>query len=223
MESNKWDHYWTKSQKDEYWTIPANEVIEFLDIIENQTEKTVLDLGCGLGRHAIACAKRDFDVFALDFSEEAIEQLNRISKKNGLNIKTKLGNYKEKYFQDESFDVIIAFNVLYHGGREAFQSAVDMCREYIKPNGLILMTCPTLDDGKYGSGEEVEPHAYKSMNSVHPGEIHYFCDENEIDNIMKGFKILSKTKKEYYWMNGNKKQFCSYWVIIGQKVDNSTA
>ena len=221
MAPNKWNKYWSKSQQDEYWTVPANEVINFLDVIENKTEKTVLDLGCGLGRHAMACAERKFDVFALDFSKEAIEQLDRISQEHGLNIRTKLGDYKEKIFQDESFDIIIAFNVLYHGNRQAFQSAVDLCREYIKPNGLILMTCPTHDDGKYGSGEEVEPHAYKSLNSVHPGDIHYFCDEEDIDDIMKGFKILSKTKKEYYWMNGDEKQFCSYWVIVGQKVKNA--
>lgn len=59
-------HSWTKGT--------VNEV----DFIEQYFHgATVLDLGCGTGRHALALAKKEYDVTGIDFSETHLEEANR--------------------------------------------------------------------------------------------------------------------------------------------------
>lgn len=218
MKSKSWEKYWGSSEQLDYWKVPSPEVIKFIEEVkENNLKTSVLDLGCGIGRHAIAFAEEGFYVHAVDFSKEALDQLHKISIMNDLRIQTKIGDYRSTLYENESFEIVLSYNVLYHGSRDEFQKSINKCYDYLKPNGLFMFTCLTREDDKYGSGEMVAPHTYLSENSVHPGDIHYFSNETDIREMLNMFEIISLSKMEHAWEYKGKNRFSSYWIIVAKK------
>ena len=129
MRESNWDFYWGEQKELEHWQKPDESVIEFVRSCNSNKQPKVLDLGCGIGRHAIVFAKEGFDVTALDSSEQALEELeNKVNNLN-LDIETIEGNYLESIFKPNSFDIIMSYNVIYHGFREDFERAVELCEK----------------------------------------------------------------------------------------------
>ncbi len=49
-----WESYWSGGKDYAWWKCPAPEALEFIASQSPEERPNVLDLGCGLGRHAIA-------------------------------------------------------------------------------------------------------------------------------------------------------------------------
>lgn len=216
MKAN-WDSYWEKESNQSYWLKPDKAVAELIENLDRSRIKDVLDLGCGLGRHTLYFAKNGFNVTAVDSSQEALNTLQRQVVEEGTNVKIIKGDYSQDLFPEESFDLVLSYNVLYHGYREVFKDAIRLVYKWLKPNGLFFFTCPTQRDGKYGNGEKVAPNTYKSLKSVHPGDIHYFANETDILDILHEFSDISKNVNEHYWDNNGVIQFSSNWQILARK------
>jgi tellurite methyltransferase len=212
--TDNWNTYWANDSNRTYWLKPDKAVINLLDKIDRSQVKNVLDLGCGIGRHALLFADAGFSVTAVDSSEESLSVLRNQVHKAGIQMKIIAGDYSDDLFPRHYFDLIIAHNVLYHGYRTAFQDAVGLIHGWLKPGGLFFFTCPTRKDGKYGSGDQMAAHTFRPLNSVHPGDIHYFSDEADILEMLREFSHVSKDVDEHYWENSGIQQFNSYWQIL---------
>jgi SAM-dependent methyltransferase len=208
--SKGWNKYWKKESQFIYWH-------ELLQRIDRTRVKKVLDLGCGIGRHAVLFTKEGFSVTAVDFSKKALVFLRSKAAEEKLKIKIIEGNYNHDLFRPGSFDFILAFDVLYHGYRNDFENAIGLVHKWLKPGGLFFFTCPTRRDGKFSSGEEAAPNTFKPTNSINPGELHYFSDEADISEFLKDFTAIQKNVDEHYWDNEGVRQFSSYWQILAKK------
>ncbi len=214
---NGWDSYWGKDSNRGFWLEPDAAVIELLEKLDKFEVKDVLDLGCGVGRHTILLAEAGYNVTAVDSSSEALNILEQLVSEKKIRVRTVLGNYSDDLFPEESFDLVLAYNVLYHGYRETFKEAVGRVYRWLRPGGLFFFTCPTRRDDKYEDGEKVAPNTYKPLNSVHSGDVHYFADETDISGFLQDFRDLSKTTREHYWDNKGVRQFSSYRRITARK------
>ncbi len=215
--TNNWNAYWQIESNRSYWLKPDNVVIELIEKLDKSIVRDVLDLGCGIGRHTLFLAECGFNVTALDSSSEAIGILKQQSVEKELNITIISGDYSNDLFQEESFDLVLSYNVLYHADRNRFKDAISLIHKWLKPGGLLFFTCPTRRDGKYGNGAQVSPDAFKPLNSIHPGDIHYFSDEADIEDFLCRYSEISKTVYEHYWDNKGINQFSSYWQILARK------
>ena len=72
MTADIWNAYSRDENNRDWWTCPAPEVLTFIAAQSSAEKPDVLDLGCGLGRHAVAFAEAWFRVTAIDASEAAI-------------------------------------------------------------------------------------------------------------------------------------------------------
>lgn len=218
MTNALWEAYWGNDTYHEWWERPAPEVLDFIQSQSPELRPNALDLGCGIGRHAIAFASAGFHVTATDASETAIEHLNEWARKLNLPIQTQTCEFLDDIFLAESFDIVLSYNVIYHGYREQFAQAIEQVRKLLRPAGLFFFTCPTRQDGKYGHGEQVAPHTFLCTKSITPGDIHYFADEVDLDALLAGFEQLSRKRKEHYWDNKGVQQFSSYWQILAENL-----
>jgi len=216
MESH-WDSYWEEKSNRSYWLEPDRAVVELKNSLDKSGIKDVLDLGCGIGRHTLLFAEAGFKITAVDSSQNALNLLQRQVEEKGIPVKIINGNYSQDLFPGESFDFILAYNVLYHGYRETFTDAIHLVYRWLKPGGLFFFTCPTRRDDKYGNGEEVAEDTYKSLNSAHLGDVHYFAGEYDIADFLSEFSDFSKSVYEHYWDNKGTEQFSSHWLILAHK------
>ncbi len=215
---NNWDSFWSEEPNRIYWLEPDKAVIQLEGNIDRTIIKDVLDLGCGIGRHAIYFARNGYNVTAVDSSTEALNVLKQQVSEQDIKVKIINGNFAQDLFQKESFDLVLAYNVLYHGYRDTFKNAVGIIHKWLKSEGIFFFTCPSRWDGKYGNGELVAPNTYRPLNSIHPGDIHYFSDENDISDFLVDFSDISIDINQHYWDDDNSiKQFSSYWQVLAKK------
>lgn len=66
-----------------WWEEPAPEIYPLLQRWQKAGLNKILDLGCGIGRHAILFAENGFKVDACDLSQDGIEKLNKLKKNAG--------------------------------------------------------------------------------------------------------------------------------------------
>jgi SAM-dependent methyltransferase len=218
MSVESWDTYWSDRENWDWWKKPAPEVLDYIRSLSPVKRPKVLDLGSGLGRHAIAFALAGFEVTAADASSSAIQHLTGWAEELHLSINTHVGDIFSSPLPGSPFDIVVSYNVIYHGSREQFARAIQHTRRLLKSNGEFFFTCPSRNDGKYGFGEEVAPHTFRCTKSVIPGDIHYFADECDLAELLTGFKTLALWKSEGHWDNNGKQQFSSNWHVCAEKI-----
>jgi tellurite methyltransferase len=217
MKKNVWDLYWGDQANHGWWEKPAAEVLDLIDALSPIEKPKVLDLGCGLGRHAIAFASAGFQVTATDFSAIAVRHLQEWSGRLRVSIETQVCDVTGDDFPPGSFDVVLSYNVIYHGLRTRFEEAIRHVHGLLKEKGVFFFTCPSREDGKYGFGEMVAPHTCKCVKSAIPGDIHYFTDEKDLIELLKDFRMMKLWKNEGYWNNNGERQFFSNWNVQVEK------
>ena len=103
-------------------------------------DKSLLDLGCGLGEVSVYFAIKGADVTACDISDGMLKSAKSLAKKNNVKIKTHLTAAEDlKFPKDSSFDVIYAGNLFHHVDIE---QTLDQIKPHIKPNGVLVSWDP---------------------------------------------------------------------------------
>jgi tellurite methyltransferase len=215
--SDCWETYWGDESQHDWWKRPAPEVLEFIASQSPAPRPDALDLGCGLGRHAIALAQAGFCVTATDASATAIAHLDGWARELDLSIRAQVCDVLDDRLPPGTFDIVLSYNVIYHGYRQQFAQAIERAWTLLKPAGLFFFTCPSRQDGKYGHGEQVAPHTFLCEKSITPGDMHYFADQADLDDLLTNFGLLSRIKDEGYWDNQGVQQFYSNWHILAEK------
>lgn len=80
-----------------------------------------LDLACGLGRHALWLAGRNWRVCGVDLSDVAIRRLRRSALELNVRLDLSVGDASEYEFGPARFDLIVLF---YHADRSLFSKLV---------------------------------------------------------------------------------------------------
>src|SRR5208337_3257051 len=68
-----WDRKWMTEEGRAGWTRPEQDVIDIVPLLRLRSADTVLDLGCGIGRHSLLLASEGFAVCSLDASAAGLE------------------------------------------------------------------------------------------------------------------------------------------------------
>jgi len=90
-----------------------------------------LDLACGLGRHALWLASRNWRVSGVDLSVVAIAKLTQAALERSVNLDLLVADAAEYKFEPSRFDLIVLF---YHLDRTLFPKMVSA----LKPGGLLI-------------------------------------------------------------------------------------
>jgi 2-polyprenyl-3-methyl-5-hydroxy-6-metoxy-1,4-benzoquinol methylase len=108
---------------------------------------TVLDLGCGPGGLTLELARKTQMVYGVDISGGMIEVARaKAEAKNVWNVKFIKGDLFSEDFEPNTFDVIVAFNVLkYISDRKRLYKRM---HELLRPDGLFISATACLGERK---------------------------------------------------------------------------
>jgi ubiquinone/menaquinone biosynthesis C-methylase UbiE len=194
MRSNK-THPWELAWREERWaeaSPPLPVVGDFANDLKREGAKTVLDLGCGAGRHSILLGKAGFQVVALDISETALKTLEGRLKAASIDAVTLVKHeMSELPFIDDYFDGVICTNVLHHGKLVEIKLTTREVHRVMKHRASAFFVALSTADFRRGNGRKLEPNTYVFTEGEEQGIIHHFFPRMELESCFSKFETVS--------------------------------
>lgn len=134
VQSKGWE--WEKADQSP-WLKPTDDVYYLAHKWRELGYKRILDLGSGLGRHAIYFAKEGFEVTALDLSEYAVNHLTSWAKKENVEIEITLGDIMELPYEADSFDSVLAYHSISHADTPGMKVIVSEIERVLRKGGEL--------------------------------------------------------------------------------------
>lgn len=173
--NNKAD--WDKSyeNRDNFVFYPHEEVIrfvskyvrkrialgEFRDVAPNSAQGSVLDLGCGIGRHVMYCHEMGLDTYGIDLSDEAVRVARKWAGQQGFpepERRIQQGDIRHLPWDDEFFLYAVSHGVLDSMPFEIARAACVELARVMPVDGLFYCDLISGDDSRHArefSGEEI--------------------------------------------------------------------
>jgi len=153
--------------------------------------ESVLDLGCGNGRHAMYFARQGFKTAGIDVSEQAITWANDWARREHLEVDFRVGDIENLPFPDKSFDVAVSHGVLDHVPMETAQRAAAEVKRVLRPHGLFYCDLRSTEDFECGVGEQAGPNTFVVSEGYERGLVQHFFSPAETQSLFDGlFRIL---------------------------------
>ena len=181
----------------------------------------VLDLGCGVGLHAIDLVKSGYRVWGLDISSKAIKLASKNAKDEKVNINFTVDSMQRKLpFKSFFFDGVVCFRVLNHGTEREICSAINEIHRVLKPNGCVVVSVQKIFGRKVKIGmavyntlpiEVIAPYTYIPREGKEKGVIHYSFTKKSLIRFFSNFQIeqLQSMRGSQSWEN--------YYYLVGRK------
>lgn len=146
--------YWNSWSKSRHGKPPYDLWLDdYKEDLDKHKNTKFLDLGCGIGPDTLYLIERGYKVISVDYSEEAIYNINN-------NIKGgegKVMDMNNKFtFEDNSFEIIIADISLQFFNEEKTKHIMKEIKRILKKGGLLITRVPSINDINFGSGKGIE-------------------------------------------------------------------
>ena len=193
VESKAWK--WEIVDKDDkYWNTPAREVFYLAENWKEKKFKTCLDLGCGFGRNAIYLAKQGFDFWCCDLSAHSVEQTKQKAEKQAVKLKdVVVADMLELPYEDNSFDCLLALNVISHTDTIGFNKILKEIKRVLKPNGEAYFTVGSKESFWFNNPKCIyvdENTKIRVEDGPENGIPHFYIDDEDCFVMFNDFKII---------------------------------
>ena len=102
---------------------------------------SLLDLGCGEGRHAIAAAARGLRVTAVDYEPLALRRARRQARKAGARrVRFLQANVLALAFRPGTFDIVLDYGCLHHQRKADWPAYRRSVLRVLKPQGYFILS-----------------------------------------------------------------------------------
>ncbi len=200
-------------EKTKNWLTPAIEMPYIAARWRSLGFQTVLDNGCGPGRHGIFFAREGFTVTGLDQSDQGLSYFADWAERLGLTVTAQKGDIFALPFPDETFDGIIDYNVSYHTDTQGFLKAVSELRRVLKPGGECYMTLLSQSDPGFRTAP-AEEHIDR-FTLVHAGGTpHFYGSREDLEEIFSGFTMAIPPREIRTAGLDSKKESTHFHVLL---------
>ena len=207
-----WDRRWATDEGRADWLDPHPAVAAILPELQARGARRALDLGCGVGRHALLLAGAGLAVEAMDGSATGLDVLRQTATARGLSLGLHRGSAADLPFADASFDFVLSWNVIYHGSLGDVGRALAEIWRVLKPGGLYQGTMLPLRNSNYGIGRRVAPDTFVVDGTEERGHPHFYCDAATLVSLLAGFEIFNLSQTE------QRKPGSWHWNIIAERL-----
>lgn len=205
MDKNPWNEIF--KEHGAFFGQPHDDMPGIVQFLKSNRAQTVLDLGCGSGRHVVYLAQEGFSVYGIDSSPEGIRITSDALNREGLAADLRIQSMMEPLpFEDSFFDAVIAVQVIHHAGIADIGRIVDEIQRVLKRQGFLFVTVPRLKN----QGEtylEIEPNTFVPQDGPEKGLPHHYFTPEELREVFNNFRItdIHLDAAEHYCVSGFKR------------------
>ena len=192
-----WNERWATAEGRADWLRPDPEVEHRAARVLAAGGGRALDLGCGVGRHALMLARLGFATSALDASEIGIRHVDAAARAEGLAIDTRVGLMTDLPFADGAFDYVLAYDVIYHGDGNVVRRAIAEIRRVLRAQGIYQGTMLSKQNLPFGEGAEIALGTFVPTGGADRAHPHFTCDGDELRALFAGFRMLTLVSREH--------------------------
>lgn len=215
VKSKAWD--WELG-RDPVWLIPSEESHWLAARWKDAGFRSVLDLGCGLGRHSIFFSKHGFRVNATDLSPEGVRHLNEWRDREGLQISTDVCDMLHLPYADGAFDCVFAYHVISHTDTPGFLSILGQIDRVLRPGGEFFVTLCSKESWSYcGAGyPRIDDNSVLKTEGAERDVPHFFASLDDVILLFGRFDIIKIRHTDDCWFDGQKRN-SKHFFILGKK------
>jgi ubiquinone/menaquinone biosynthesis C-methylase UbiE len=169
----------------------------------NPIEKRILDCGAGGDRPPSALfSYYGYETHGLDIDKERLKIAEDFCANEGIKVSFKHGDMRDLPYSDDTFGSVFSYNTICHLSRKDTAIAMREMIRVLKPEGFLFVNFLSIDDFRYGMGEEVAPNEF-----IHQS-LHTFFEDREPECFFESTDITWKLKSieefphEGTWMRG---------------------
>ena len=201
-----WDN-WSKRRS----SVPVYDLWldEYKEILANNRNNEILDLGCGIGADTLYLIERGYRVLSSDFSNEALKSIQE----NIPNSKTLHLDMRKKFpIEDNSYSLIIADLSLHYFDNETTIHIMNEIKRILKQDGILLSRVASVNDFNFGAGvgEELEKNYYFEGD--------YTKRFFDLEDVNKYFGIIGSVETEETQMTRKEEEYSKSKVLYKIKV-----
>lgn len=142
-----WDN-WSKRRS----SVPVYDLWldEYKNILQENKDNEILDLGCGIGADTLYLLERGYNVLSCDFSVEALKSIEN----NIPNSKILYLDMMKKFsIADKKYSLIIADLSLHYFNNETTIHIMKEIKRILKDGGVLLARVASVNDFNFSVGQ----------------------------------------------------------------------
>lgn len=211
--------FWDQHHAQKMTLYPSEEVVRFLAYAfpreEDRRGKRALDLGAGSGRHTVLLSRWGFKTYAADYSWQAGANARRFLGAEGLPGHVVCGGLNAVPFRDASFDVVLPWECIFYGDRDAVRAAVAEVARVLKPGGLCFTNLRSPGDKHVEESAEIAPGVFLNRGEWAGLVFTTFTEEEARALFAAGFEIIWFDGYVVSRRNGASRD--AGWTILARK------
>lgn len=219
---SRWDLYFLERLEQEKRNLEnINPLVEdFADLLQKESIRRVLDLGCGLGRHSHYLAQKKFQVIGCDISGKILEIAEKLAASVNIEMEFVQGDYIDLPFNNEVFGAVLAIDTIHHDFIENIAKAFKEIHRVLAPDGLVCMNPLSVGDKSFGEGRKLGEKLYVIHRIPH-----YFFDIEELEDLLERtfFKVEILEVVKFNKIVGNKSVCREQFKVIARKLSRRRA
>jgi len=168
-------------------------VMQFTDTLSERGLISVLDLGCGTGRHVVYMAQKGLHVTGLDNAPTALKLTKQWLDKEQLGANLTLSDMCQSLpFGNDSFDAVLSAQVIHHARLAVVAQTAREIQRIVHKGGMILISVPAREAIAEDAPQhnEIEPNTFVPTSGDEEGLPHHLFTPEEFRGIFPQFEVL---------------------------------
>jgi SAM-dependent methyltransferase len=212
VQSIGWD--WENADR-AHWLKPTDTGFYLANKWKESGYETVLDLGSGLGRHAICFARHGLKVSAMDISEYGIRHLQSWAANEHLQIDACVGDMLSLPYEDKSFDCVFAYHVISHSDTAGVKKIMQEIERVLRPQGEVLLSFCSKETTLFAESlfPKLDENTLICQDEPEIGAPHFYVDLPGILDLLSNFSIELVKHTEYCNLDISSRQKEMYYYV----------